>query len=374
MPDEHDPFADRNAVQPGQVRDLLDQARREFDQKNYAAANRLYEQANRMDPRATTPFREFWAFCKLYAVTDAVNKAGWQPPADADKEVLAALALTASPQLEHHGKDMLRSIQERRVEVRHIPAHDKNWPEAETANFRVIHNQSRELAESAARIAEITRTQMMRKWFGDDAAPWDHKCVIVLYANSQDYAKNTGKPQWMDGHSTLKTEGERVLSRRIDLHCDVANMLTKVLPHETTHTVLAGRFGRNLVPRWVDEGVAVLTEPREQVERHLKNLPGHRSQRELFPVAQLMSMENYPEPRRIGAFYAQSISLVEFLSSQKGGPQEFTRFVRDGLENGYEAALRRHYGFKDFSDLEKRWSEAAFEKVSGTAALYNPRR
>ena len=41
----------------------------------------------------------------------------------------------------------------------------------------------------------------------------------------------------------------------MDLHCDDANMLVGVLPHETTHVVLAGRFGRHLVPRGSDQGV-----------------------------------------------------------------------------------------------------------------------
>ena len=71
------------------------------------------------------------------------------------------------------------------------------------------------------------------------------------------------------GHSSIRTDGPRVLSRRIDLHCgDVPNLLAAVLPHETTHVTLAGQFGDRPVARWADEGMAVLTEPREKVERH----------------------------------------------------------------------------------------------------------
>jgi hypothetical protein len=374
MPEERDPFADTNSVPPQQTRDLLDRARQEFERKNYADANRLYEQVNRLDAHATAPFRDFWAFCKLYSVTDAVNKAGGVPPADAEKEVLAALALSTSPQLERHGKDMLRTIHDRRVQVRHTAAHDRNWAEAETENFRVIHNQSRELAEQVARIAETTRAAVTRKWFGEEPAPWNPKCRIILYASADHYARDTGKPADSPGHTTMKTEGERVVDRRIDLHCDVANMLTNVLPHETTHAVLSGRFGRHLVPRWVDEGVAVLSEPRDKVDRYLKNLPMHRYKRELFDSAKLVAMKDYPEPRLISAFYVQSISLVEFLSSQKGGPREFTGFVRDGLDKGFEASLRQHYGIQDFRDLEQRWSQHAFRDSNGAAAMYGPSR
>jgi tetratricopeptide (TPR) repeat protein len=374
MPDERDPFADSNSVQPREVREVLDQAKQEFDRKNYAAANRLFEQAHRLDSRAVAPYCDLWAHGKLYAVVEATNKAGGTPPADAEREVLAALALTLSPKLEQYGKGILRTIQDRRIEVRHIPARENYWPEAQTANFRVIHKQSRELAEQVARIAETTRAEMTQKWFGEQPAPWPSKCRIILYATARDYASGTGKPADSPGHSTLKTEGERVLDRRIDLHCDVKDMLTVALPHETTHTVLCGRFGPHIAPRWADEGVALLTEPREKIDRYLRILPACRARREQFTVSELMNAKDYPEPHRIGAFYAQSISLVEFLSSQKGGPQEFTRFVRDGLENGYEAALRRHYGFRDFSELEKRWSQSVSADTSTTAVLYTPRR
>jgi hypothetical protein len=383
MPDEQtDQFSESvsappssagNAQQPSQARDLLARAKQAFDKKDYAGANRLFEQANQVDNRAVAPCHELWAFCKLYGVTEAVNKAGWAPPADAEKEVLAALALTVSPQLERQGKAMLATIKDRRVEVRHTPAQGKFWATAETANFCVIHMQSRELAEQVARVAETTRSAMIRKWFAEEPASWDQKCKIVLYATGQDYARATHEPASYPGHSKLLTEPgnpERVVLRKIELHCDVTEMLTHVLPHETTHTVLAGRFGRHDPPRWADEGVAILSEPREKIDRYLKGLPAHRSRHELLPLAKLMGLNGYPEKRQVTPFYVQSVALVEFLSAQTGGPPEFVRFVRDGLEGGYEAALQKHYGIKDFNDLQQRWERAVSGETSDVAAVY----
>ena len=40
-----------------------------------------------------------------------------------------------------------------------------------------------------------------------------------------------------------------------------------------------------------------------------------------------------PDPRTITAFYAESVSLVEFLSNEKG-PQEFSAFVREAVRSG----------------------------------------
>jgi tetratricopeptide (TPR) repeat protein len=364
MPDEHpDPFADSNSAPAASNRDVLERARREYDAKNYDSANRLYDEANRLDSHGTVPYRELWAYCKLYVANESLNKAGWIPPAEAEKEVLAALNLSTSPELQRQGKQMLRVIQDRRIDIRHVPAEGQKWPEVETANFRVIYHECRDLAEQAARVAEMTRAATIRKWFGEEPTPWETKCIIFLYPNGDFYARQTGEKKESPGHSTLRRDPanlERVVKRQIDLHCDVADMLTHVLPHETTHVVLFNRFGQHLLPRWADEGMAILSEPREKIERYVKMIPSLRERHELFSASELMALgDNYPEARRITSFYVQSIALVDYLSSQKGGPEEFTRFVRNGLEGGFEKALQRHYSFRDFKDLEEHLSQSA---------------
>jgi tetratricopeptide (TPR) repeat protein len=376
-----DVFADANSGsgrRPAPVRELLEQAEQEFGRERYAAAGRLYEQAHRADGNATAACRDQWAYCKLHGANEALNRTGG-PPAEVEAEVRQALAMSTAPKLTAFGQDLLRRVQERRgqaapeaakVEVRHTPAQGQGWAVAETANFRVLHRQSQDLAGQVARVAEQTRLSASRKWFGEPAPPWSPRCDIYLHATAQDYARATMAPTVSPGHSSFQNDGDRVLVRRIDLHCDDPGMVTAVLPHEATHVVLWGRFGRFTVPRWADEGMAVLSEPRDRVERHLRNLPRHRDERTLFPLGQLMKMEDYPDPRSIGPFYAQGVSLVEFLSSQAGGPRVFAQFLRDGLEGSYEAALRRHYGIQGFEDLEQRWQQHAF--TATTAAGYPP--
>ena len=168
----------------------------------------------------------------------------------------------------------------------------------------------------------------------------------------------TRKSSRLEGHSTIQMQNGRVLLRRIEMHCDNPNMVAAVLPHETTHVVIAGKMG-DLPPHWADEGMAVLSEPRERIDRYMQKLPSLRLDHELFSARQLMQMKDYPDPRLVTAFYAQSVSLVEFLVQQKG-PQQFTQFVRDGLRSGCETALKRHYGYQGFDDLEKRSAQSAF--------------
>src|SRR5262249_49317427 len=144
----------------------------------------------------------------------------------------------------------------------------------------------------------------------------------------------------------------------ICVRCDARDAVEAVLPHEVAHVVLAGQFAAHGVPRWVDEGVAVLTEPRAQVERHFRDLPRLRRGGQLVRATQLLNLKDSPERRYYGSFYAQSVSLVDLLVQEKG-PLTFTRFVRDGQRDGYGPALRRHYGW-DLSELERRWQRHVF--------------
>jgi hypothetical protein len=235
-----------------------------------------------------------------------------------------------------------------------------DWDVAETANFRLFHHRPRSLAEEVVRVAERTRSAQVHKWFGAVCPNWEPRCEIYLFSSDASYSEATGAPASSRGHTEVCNEGDRIVLRRIFLHGNREDLLPAVLPHEVTHAVLAGRFGGSQVPRWVDEGVAVLAEPRNRIDRHFHYLPRWREDRLLFNLRQLVYLDAYPEPRYIPAFYAQSVSLVEFLSKEKG-PEVFTAFVRDGVRDGYARALRRHYGW-DFTELERRWYQHAFRE------------
>jgi hypothetical protein len=331
-----------------------------------------------------------------------------------DLEQEVRLALELAPQhesLTSYGNYLLREIASRRggtvsethpqepaVGVRHSGSNGEGLYLAETDNFRIFHNQSQQFVEQVAQVAERTRARVQQKWFGHVEEPWSLKCDLYLHATAQDYGRATGKYN-LPGHSTLRIENGRLIIRRIDVHCeDPDNLLSAVLPHETTHAILAGTFGDQLLPRWADEGMAVLTEPRPKVERHLDNLARCRQDGHLIPLEDLMGLDDYPrKPHYIGAFYAESVSLVEFLSNQKGS-QEFTSFLQDGLRYGqakavelstqrgsqnvasflpegmrygFQKALEQHYGYQSYAQLEKAWGKSAFGER--TAARFDER-
>jgi hypothetical protein len=382
-----DPFDPAHAAAPpsqavrsqGQrAQELLALAEAAFRDRHFNDALRYFDQAHQADETSTSGSRERWAYCMLSHVVDALNQpnldaAAW---ADLQREVEAAMVL--APCLGDTARWLQTQMRSRRnadgagqqgaVAVRHLGSNAQGWEVAETANFRIFHKQPRSLVEKTAQVAEATRTDMYRKWFGRVDDTWSPKCDLYLHATAQDYSRITLQSTGSPGHSRIETDRDtgRVVARRMDMHCDNPNTLDAVLPHETTHVVLAGQFGKQQVPRWADEGMAVLAEPKDKVDLHRRNLARCYRDGLLLGIGELMQLADYPQPRQIGAFYAQSVSLVEYLSQQRG-PVVFSQFVRDGLREGYEAALRRHYGFRDFAELQHRWSQQALARLGDSS-------
>jgi tetratricopeptide (TPR) repeat protein len=359
------------------AQNLVAQAEAEYRDRHFTRAHYFYEQADRIDPSSTVGIRDRWAYCKLSHVVEQLNRTELDQTAWADLEREVQKAVELAPLLADTGRKLEQEIRNRRASparsdqalIRHLGTNSQGWEVAESANFRIFHKQSRALVEKAAQVMERTRTTMAQKWFGRAEEPWNPKCDVFLHATAMDYCQITRQSPDSPGHASIEQEkgGTRVLTRRMDMHCDNPQMLETVLPHETTHVVLAGKFGPGQVPRWADEGMAVLTEPPEKVSMHRRNLTRCRQEGQLFAVRDLMQLGNYPAAQRISAFYAQSVSLVDFLSRQRG-PVVFAQFLRDGLREGYEPALTRYYGFRDFADLEQRWSQQELAGMgSGTA-------
>lgn len=363
--DTSDPFHPSNRATEV-ASSIVARAEKAFSEKSYDEAAKLYRKAEQAEPGSTLECGERFGYCRLVAVAQRINRGDLSD--SLEDEVRSAMRM--SSRLETFGQTLLGRLRSPArapaVTIKHS-GKTGSWSVAETENFRIFHTGTEQTAETAARVAEATRVSMTRKWFNEEPAAWSPRCDIFLHATGKDYAKETGAPEGAPGHSSISLDSGRIVKRRIDLRVDDSNALIGVLPHEATHVVLAGRFGAHHVPRWADEGMAVLSEPRERIDLHLRNLPGHRRDRALFAVSELLRQSDYPESRRIGAFYAQSVSLVEFLTRKKDS-LTFTRFVRLGLSSGYESALEQYYGYRSFTELEKDWQAYAFGNDSVTSA------
>jgi hypothetical protein len=227
------------------------------------------------------------------------------------------------------------------------------WQMLTTANFRIYHVDPA-LAAKVAQAAEVARRDQLKRWSKQPArANWQPLCELYLYPTAKHYATMTGQPEDSPGFSTMGMNAGRINSRRINLRADHAALVQAVLPHEITHVILADHFTERQIPRWADEGMAVLSEPDDEQQRRAADLVKPLADNRLFAVDVLMNMD-YPDERYWNLYYAQSVSLTRFLV-ENGGPAQMIQFLQESQRDGYEPALRKVYKIEGFTDLQRRW-------------------
>ena len=360
---EDDPFGAANFEKPAAPKPLpsLKDAEAAFGASKFSQASSLYERAYRQGEPLDLIQKERWGYCKLASLVESFNKGQVHEA----MIIEADQAVTLSPKLStvagkvksqvlaslSQGNKMADAAQA--TEVKRVQG-TGNWQAVESTWFRVFHQNSEEVAIQVARQADAAKASSSRRWLGNDGEHWPYRCDIWLYPTGDLYSRATGVPSTSPGHSTFQAESTRVLSRKIELRMDHPNLVDAVLPHEVTHVVLAGQFGKNFLPRWLDEGMAILSEPRERIRRHTDHIPRYASEGTLLGAGQLITLSDYPDATKVGIFYAQSVSLVEFLCSLKG-TQAFTLFVKDAVGGDWETALKRHYNIDGFAGLERQW-------------------
>lgn len=341
------------------IASLVDRAVQAFAGRRYAEARELFAQAG---GGLTIEQSSQHAYCLLHGVVERMN-AGTTVPAELENEVRAALALAPKDTaLEKFGRQVMQQLASRPgappSAVRHGEAN--GWKLAESPNFRIFHKGPVNYAEQVTRLAEQARSDAFTKWGRAPRDAWQPACEVYLHPTGDAYAAATRQNATAPGHSSIKSSGGRVTARRMDLRADNPELMGCVLPHEVTHIVLGDLFADAPLPRWADEGMAVLAEPRAQVDRYLKTMIRLRQEGKLLHLNQVLR-QDYPDAATITVFYVQSVSVVEFLVSAKGAPA-FAAFARDAA-GGLDAALARHYGLRNAAELEDRWLRAAFTEI-----------
>jgi hypothetical protein len=215
----------------------------------------------------------------------------------------------------------------------------------------------------------------VKRW-GDTTpgVPWSPRCEIVLFPTAAEFSRETGQPPDSPGFSTMGMNSGRIIFRRVNLRADHPNLVKAILPHEVTHVILADLFPHKQIPRWADEGMAVLSEPNSEQSLRALDLEEPLAKGRLFKLGDLMGMD-YPDARYWGLYYAQSVSLTRFLVEQ-GNAAQFVKFVQESQRSGFEPALKHVYGIKDYGDLQARWTTYARDKASAelTASSADPEK
>jgi len=152
------------------------------------------------------------------------------------------------------------------------------------------------------------------------------------------------------------------MARRIDLRSDSCNPLTAALPHELTHVVLADRFRDRPLPRWADEGIAVMADTAEKQAGHERDLRSAIASGNRIRLESLFNHENYPGGQ-VAAFYAHSTSVARWLI-QQNSEATFVKFIDRAMEAGYDVALQEVYGLSSVEELERHWMREVLDRKS----------
>jgi hypothetical protein len=247
---------------------------------------------------------------------------------------------------------------------------DGTATQAESANFVVVNYAAGQDARQIAAHCERWKAKLQTFWCGaTPEEPWSPKCQIVLHAGRSQYLSVVGIGGAQTYGSSLLDFGrdKRVSQRQIDLRGDDPLGLA-ALPHEMTHVILADLLDARQPPRWADEGMATLADTHDKQLLHERDLAAGLASRTAFRVGELMSIDTYPHPTRIAAFYGQSVSLTAFLAL-RDDPAKFVEFLRRGMDRGYDRALREVYAIAGVTHLERLWQEERTASRSGYHGL-----
>lgn len=220
------------------------------------------------------------------------------------------------------------------------------WKVIESHSFRIHHVGASAVPERLLTVCEKTRCSLRARWLNDNGgADWSPKCDVFLYPSGSEFQRLTRFPAEMWGAADLEIGNGRVWQRRLYMRADDAKRLDKVLVHELTHVVLADYFAEHQIPRWADEGIAVLSEPAERRNEMRHWLAQEVSRGRLFSLRQLVSQDQIPADKILGdLFYAQSTSFLEFLLSERHlSESQLLRFVSDSKSRGLPITLARWF-------------------------------
>jgi len=210
-----------------------------------------------------------------------------------------------------------------------------------TVNFQV-EAPTPQIAYQIATYAEAYRKQKALDWLGHEMPPWPEPCPVHVTVNMGGAG----------GATSFAFDRGRVLGQHMQIEGSLDRLLASVLPHEVTHTVFAFYY-RTPVPRWADEGGAVLSEDEVERNRHdmlcrqILNTPGRE-----IPLRRLFTLHDYPGD--VMSLYAEGFSVSNYLVNSSNRPT-FLAFVAHGMNYGWDSAVQTYYHYQNVDDLELAW-------------------
>lgn len=179
-----------------------------------------------------------------------------------------------------------------------------------------------------------------------------NKITIYLYADKEEYLKNTAQPAWSGGCADYQ-------KRSISGFRQANTFLFSVLPHEISHMVFREFVGFNPnIPAWLDEGVASFIETHKN-RTYKRTISLAAKNGNLWDLEELSNLKVHEMTGRdkVDLYYAQSVALVDFLI-EKFGKAKFSQFCLS-LKSWvtFDEALAKNYPYHDLKALSQAWEK-----------------
>jgi len=213
-----------------------------------------------------------------------------------------------------------------------------------------FHSQDERLMRSLIDQAEGLRREVVE----DLGIDFEERTKVYLAPSSREFQEIQPKgqiPSWAVGAAYPGLNLIIIKSPRGTTggHMD----LRKVFIHEFSHIALGRAFkGREKVPRWLDEGLAMY-ESREWDFSRVSTMTRAVLTDSLIPLSEIT--RSFPqEVDRAELAYSESFYLISFLISRYG-KESFHRFIKEySRSRGLKEVLMGVYGIR-LEELEKRW-------------------
>lgn len=237
----------------------------------------------------------------------------------------------------------------------------------QTPNFQV-EAPTAQIAQQVGQAAEHFRKEKAMLWLGHEMPTWGARCPIRVTVTM------TGA----GGATSFEfREGGCIQSQNMHIEGPYDKLLHSVLPHEVTHTVFAYYF-RCPVPRWADEGGAVLSENDTERNEHDMMCRKILNRGQQIPMRRLFALTDYPSNGQgVMALYAEGYSVTNFLVSASDR-KTFLNFIGYAMHtHNWDTALQKYYHYRSVDELEQAWlthlRNTRPQQSSGMVAQNQPR-
>ncbi len=226
------------------------------------------------------------------------------------------------------------------------------WHCTETLNFRVWANQPELASRVAARVNSNAPNYgcfgAKEKPFRPKTSPRPQIRQTLFPIDGQAVARSSFirlrhsmLPRWVLAGSAVleQVTGDWITEKSLNagLICAATSVIPCVaaLPHELTHLVIADRFPTQPLPRWLDEGIAILADPVSKQHGHETDWLSAQRQATAFRLVEILEQHKYPSSTRVQTFYGQSAAMVRDLLRRKS-PADLLLFIEKAQERGYD--------------------------------------